>query len=282
MITLIVTMKALFIIFIFLFIFSTKCFSQEGKLDKAKKSLTEETDTNSGYTQSTSTSTNGNIISSGNIFIDIIGTLAFYLSYGILIESPPEMNTKMHDAEISEYPFRIAKSGNYLYTDSTNFKLTRFDISNNFIVENKNLYGNDLNIDFRFLKRMGIEVNYLQLFEKVGGVNDKLSIYTAMVNYHRIRTQRIDFWFGLGAMYVGNTVKKGGFLYGIGGEWFIKKPISLLVSFKGSSINQQSVNKTKILLKYHLKKYHISSGYQNFTIGVTRINAFSLGAGVSF
>ncbi|MCD6543427.1 MAG: hypothetical protein J7K34_02855 [Flavobacteriaceae bacterium] len=275
-------MKTLFVIFILLFIFSTTCFSQEGKLNKAKKSLTEETDTNIGYTQSTSSSTNGNIISSGNIFIDIIGTIAFYLSYGILIESPPEMNTKMHGAEISEYPFKIAKSGNYLYTDSTNYKLARFDISNNFIIENKNLYGNDLNIDFRFLKRMGIEVDYLQLFEKVGGITDKLSIFSAMVNYHRVRTQRVDFWFGLGAMYVGNTVKKVGFSYGIGGEWFIKKPISLMVSYKGSSINQQAVNKTKILLKYHLKNYHISSGYQHFTIGVTSINAFSLGAGVSF
>lgn len=273
-------MKALFVTIILVFIFSSTCFSQEGKLDKAKKSLTEETDTNIGYTQSTSTNTN--IISSGNIFIDIIGTVAFYLSYGILIESPPEMNTKMHGAEISEYPFKIVKSGNYLYTDSTNYKLTRFNVSNSFIIENKNLYGNDLNIDFRFLKRMGIDVDYLQLFEKVGSITDKLSIYSAMVNYHRVRTQRVDFWFGLGAMYVGNTVKKAGFSFGIGGEWFINKPISLLVSFKGSSINQQPVNKTKIQLKYHLKNYHISSGYQHFTIGVTSINAFSLGAGISF
>ena len=68
---------------------------------------------------------------------------------------------------ISEYPYKVKKSGNYLYTDSINYKLTRFDISNNFLIENKYLYGNDLAIDFRFLKRMGIEVDYLQLFEKL-------------------------------------------------------------------------------------------------------------------
>lgn len=275
-------MKALFVIYILVFNFTITCFSQEGKLDKAKKSLTEKSEENSEYTQSISTSTNSNIISSGNIFIDIIGTFAFYLTYGVLIESPPEMNTKMHDAEISVYPFKIAKSGNYLYTDSTNYKIVRFDISNNFVIENKNLYGNDLNVDFRFLKRMGIEVDYLQLFENVGDISDKLSVFSAMVNYHRVRIQRLDVWFGLGAMYVGNTVNKAGFSYGIGAEWFIKKPISLLASFKGSSINQRSVNKTKLLLKYHLKNYQISSGYQHFTIGDASINAFSLGAGASF
>ena len=264
------------------FIVSLSCFSQTKKLDKAKKSLTEESDSKAIYLESSSSETSGNIISSGNIFIDIIGTIAVYLTYGILIESPPEMKTKMHGAEISEYPYKIAKSGNFIYTDSMNYKLARFDISNNFVRENKNLYGNDLNIDFRFLKRMGIEVDYLQLFEKVDAETDKLSVFSAMVNYHRIRTQRLDIWFGIGAMYVGNTVKKVGFSYGIGGEWFIKKPISLLVSFKGTSINQRAVNKTKVLLKYHLKNYNISSGYQHFTLGVSDINAFSFGVGASF
>ncbi len=273
-------MKNLLVILIL--IFTITCFSQEGKLEKAKKSLTEETYTDTGYEQSTSSGTRENFISSGNIFIDIIGTIAFYLTYGILIESPMEMNTKMHGAEISQYPYKVENSGNYLYTDSTNYNLTRFDISNNFLIENKYLYGNDLAVDFRFLKRMGIEVDYLQLFEKVENMTDKLSVFSAMVNYHRVRTQRLDIWFGLGAMYVGNTVKKTGFSYGVGGDWFIKKPISLLVSYKGSIINQKPVNKTKVLLKLHLKNFHVSSGYQHFTLGVTDINAFSLGVGASF
>lgn len=273
-------MKDLLVIFIL--IFTITCFSQEGKLEKAKKSLTEETNSNNGYTQSTSSGTRESFISSGNIFIDVIGTIAFYLTYGIIIESPMEMNTKMHDAEISQYPYKVQKSGNYLYTDSINYKLTRFDISNNFLIENKYLYGNDLAIDFRFLKRMGIEVDYLQLFEKVENMTDKLSVFSAMINYHRVRTQRLDIWFGLGALYVGNTVKKTGFSYGVGGEWFIKNPISLLVSYKGAVLNQKPVNKTKILLKFHLKNFHIASGYQHFTFGVTSINAFSMGAGASF
>jgi len=188
----------------------------------------------------------------------------------------------MHDAEISYYPYKNKKYGNFIYTDSINYALARVDISNNFVRENKQLYGNNLSVDVRFLQRFGFEANYLQLYEKTPNGKDTFSLYTTMLNYHRIRTQKFDFWFGLGTMYVGNDVRKFGFSYGFGAEWFVAKPISVLASIKASLINKRSVNTSKFLLKYHLKNYHISTGYEKFTLGVSKINSFSIGVGASF
>jgi opacity protein-like surface antigen len=83
-------------------------------------------------------------------------------------------------------------------------------------------------------------------------------------------------------MHVGSDVNKTGFGLGIGAEWFVAKPISLKFSHKFTNINDREVNNTKFLLKYHLENYHISSGYERFKIGVSKINAFSIGVGASF
>jgi len=122
----------------------------------------------------------------------------------------------------------------------------------------------------------------LYLTEKTGVEKDDFSLYAAFLKYHRIRTQKFDAWFGLGIMHVGNDVDKSGFGIGVGAEWFIKKPISLKFSHKWTNINSQEVHKTKLLFKYHLKNYHISSGYEHFKIGVSKIDAFSIGVGASF
>ena len=276
-------MKKVLISIVLIFSISSQSFSQNGKLGKAKESLTEKTTSSSGSKTLTSKRTrNDSDTTLGGFFAGIVMRFAYFVTYGIAIESIAEKDSKMHFSEISEYPYKTASFGNFIYTDSTNYALARLDVSNNFVIKDHNLYGNNLNLDFRFFRRMGFEVDYLQLFEKVGTTSDSFSLFSAMLNYHRIRTQKLDFWFGLGTMYVGNDVHKFGFSVGVGAEWFIKKPISLVVSHKGASINHQSVNKTKVLLKYHLKKYHISSGYEYFVLGVSSIDAFSLGIGITF
>ena len=273
--------KCCFIILI-LFIVVNQGFSQSGKLQKAKQSLNTSSTTTTKSVKSSKRNSKKVSSSTSNPFARLLVSIALYSTYGILIETPLERGGRMHDAEIAQYPYKEARYGNFIYTDSINYSIGRFDISNSFVVEDKNLYGNNLNLDFRFFKRMGFEVDYLQLFEKNNGISDSFSLFSAMINYHRIRTQKLDIWFGLGVMYVGNDVKKAGFSYGFGAEWFIKKPISLLISHKSATINNRGVNKTKLVLKYHLKNYHVSTGYENFVLAVSSIDAFSVGVGVSF
>jgi opacity protein-like surface antigen len=282
-------MQRILLVLLFLFTVNIACFSQEGKLEKGKESLNKSASTSKGSIASSSTKGDSRRSRNPNdesyfsfffagIFIDLFA----YTVYGVAIESPFEFNGRMHDAEIANYPYEKTFHGNFIYTDSINYKIARLDITNSFVIENSNLYGNNFGIDFRFLKRFGLEFDYLYLREKSNTNRDQFSLYSALINYHRIRTQKLDVWFGLGMMHVGSDVNKTGFGVGIGAEWFVVKPISAKVSHKFTNINNQEVNNTKLLLKYHLKNYHISSGYEHFKIGVAKINAFSIGVGASF
>lgn len=266
---------------------SVQGFAQEGKLDKGKQSL-KTTNSSSSTSKNSSKASNSNTSNTSlfdddiNPFLKVLGYIFAYTAYGILIESPFEKEGRMHSSEISNYPYKESYYGNFIYTDSTNYNITRFDISNNFVIENSNLYGNNFGVNFRFLKRFALDLDYLYLTEKVNGGNDSFSLYSALLKYHRIRLQRFDAWFGLGIMHVASDVDKTGFGFGLGAEWFVAKPISIDFSHKWTNINQREVHKTKLLLKYHLKNYQISSGYERFKIGVSKINAFSFGVGASF
>ncbi|SDS53567.1 hypothetical protein SAMN05216503_3374 [Polaribacter sp. KT25b] len=283
-------MKRIFVLIMFLFAMNLVSFAQTGKLEEGKESLKESSaspNTTSSTTRSTTKKSgrrtrNYNDNSSfrsffAGIFIDLFA----YTAYGVAIESPFELNGRMHDAELANYPYKNSFHGNFIYTDSMNYNIARFDITNNFVIENSNLYGNNFGVDFRFLKRFGLEFDYLYLTEKINTNRDQFSMYSALINYHRIRTQKLDAWFGLGVMHVGYDVNKTGFGIGLGAEWFVAKPISFKFSHKWTNINSREVNNTKLLLKYHIKNYHISSGYEHFKIGVSKIDAFSIGVGVS-
>lgn len=268
-------------------VISFQGFGQEGKLDKGKESLkTSSSSPSSSTTKSNSKSRrsnrNNNDSFADSFFAEFFIKLFAYTAYGVAVETPFEKDGRMHYAEISSYPYQESNYGNFIYTDSTNYNITRFDITNNFVMENNNLYGNNFGVNFRFLKRFALDADYLYLVEKINGTKDSFSLYSILLKYYRVRTERFDAWFGLGMMHVGSDVDKTGFGIGLGAEWFIKKPISLDFSHKWTNINQQEVHKTKLLLKYHLKNYQISSGYENFKIGVSKIGAFSVGFGASF
>lgn len=277
--------KLLLLVFTFLVV-SFQSFSQEGKLNEGKESLkstSSSTNTTSTSKKSSRRSNNNNDDSVfGSFFSEIFIKLFAYTAYGVAIESPFENEGRMHDAEIAHYPYESSSHGNFIYTDSINYNITRFDVYNRFLIENKNLYGTNLGVDFRFLKRFSLEADYLSFIEKVNGKRDSFIMFSTLLKYHRIRTQRFDAWFGLGLTHIGSGVNETKFLMGLGGEIFIKKPISLAISHKWATVNSESVNNTKLLLKYHIKNYRIASGYEHYKIGVSKINAFSLGVEVSF
>ena len=86
----------------------------------------------------------------------------------------------------------------------------------------------------------------------------------------------------MGVRRIFNDVNETRFLIGFGGEIFIAKPISLVASHKWATVNSQSVRNTKLLLKYNINNYRIAAGYGGYKLGVSKINAFSIGVEASF
>lgn len=257
----------------------------QSKIKKAEESLKKET--NSSKTSKSKFDDSKNNTSENDLLTEVIGgffiQIFTYTAYGIAIESPFEMENKSSNAFITKYPYLNSNKGNYSYDWDEGSEIFKTTISNRYIFENSRINGNHLNLNMRFFKRVGLEIDYLQLWENNPNFGkDNLAIYKAMVKYYRVRTERFDLWWGLGASYIDGEVNELGFTYGLGAELFFAKPLSLEVNFNQTLVNSETVNQFNGLLNYHLKQYKFSGGYAHLKIGSQKFSTMSLGLGVSF
>jgi hypothetical protein len=101
------------------------------------------------------------------------------------------------------------------------------------------------NVNYRFLPFFGVVLSHQSFFEEGLNGSDCLDVTSLIVNYYRIRERSFTGWWGMGATYVGNEVNTYGFTYNVGLEVYPVKPMSFLVSYKQSFINQSHINVTK-------------------------------------
>ncbi|GAA4273406.1 hypothetical protein U6A24_19450 [Aquimarina gracilis] len=258
----------------------------QGKLEKAEESLAKKEQRNNRNSRS-GNNDNDDDFSENNFLAETFGALlveaVLYTSYYTIIEIPIETEYAASTASITKYPYFNATKGNYAYEWGEDTQVFRTTLSSRFISENSKLYGNHMNLDMRFLQRAGLEIDYLQLWEENTNFgSNSLAIYTALGKYHRVRTERFNAWWGLGAAYVDGEIDEWGFTYGLGAELFFTKPFSLETTFNQTFINEETVNKFTILLNYHVNRYKVSGGYEHLKIGSLDLSTFSVGVGVSF
>lgn len=278
-------MQKTFLIVLLFFIVSQSNYAQ-GKLEKAEKSLTSSSK-KSRYNSSRSNSRNSNNSSDDHeIFVDlflVFGEIMLYATYFSLIESPAEYEEKGSTASITKFPYFNSKKGNYAYDWGDDTTIFRTTITNRFIVENRKLYGNHFNVDLRFLKRIGAEVDYLQLWEENTNFGkNSLAFVTLLAKYHRIRTEKFNLYWALGASHIGGDIDLLGFTYGLGAELFFANPLSIETNFNQTLITTGTINKLNALLNYHTGRYKFSVGYEHLNIGNIDLSTYSAGIGVSF
>ena len=258
----------------------------QSKIKKAEESLKQKEKINKNLTFSYGDSENDND-SEGDFLTEVIGgffvQIFVYTVYAVAIESPFETNNKASKAYLNKAPYYTAKKGNYTYGWNENTPIFRSEFSGRYIFENSRLKGAHLNLDMRFLKRLGLEVDYLQLWENNPNFGtDNLAIYTALAKYYRVRTEKFDAWWGLGTSYVDGTVNQFGFSYGLGAELFFAKPLSLELNFNQTLMNNETINKFTGLLNYYETRYKFSGGYEHLKIGNQKFSTLTLGVGVFF
>ncbi|MDB2462585.1 porin family protein [Algibacter sp.] len=276
-------MKNSILFFLVAVMFNASSYSQ-GKIKDAEDSLKKTEQSINSHSNSTY-SNNSNDSDSGflsDIVRGLIAPIFAYTAYGIAFESPFETNNKSHHAFLTKHPYKNSNTGNYTYAWNEDSEIFTTTLTSRFIFETNRLYGNHLNADMRFLKRLGLEFDYLQLWEdnKNFGAN-KLAIYTVLAKYNRVRTEHFNAYWGLGAAYVDGEVDALGFTYGLGAEYFFVKPFSLEGNFNKVLVNDNSINKFNALLNYHRKQYKFIGGYERLKIGSIKFSNLSLGVGIS-
>jgi hypothetical protein len=259
---------------------STSCYAQN-KIDKSKKELTEKEAIKSN--QSTSSSSRSSIdVDEAGPLVEILGYVFLgFFKYGMIGDY--ENENHLYNT-LSSYPYCNQTIGNYkeVTADSLHQKFFRLDIKDHFLYSDKNLYGNHMTVKLRAAQYLHLQTDFFQVYEfqKIEKTSDCLALYYFNLGYDRIRAERFNFGWTLGASYVGGEIKKAGFSYGLHAEYFMNQKVSFGIDSKWSKISSQPVNSLGIDGKFHKKNYFIAIGYQYLKIATPTYNFVSLGGGI--
>jgi hypothetical protein len=267
--------------YLFVFSFLLCCSSYgQSKIDKSKNDL-------NGRNQSSRQNSNdrgrpSNSQNSGTYFNNEDGGFWVYVIPKIVFFSfIGNHRYEQHlQNKVTDYPYYNGESGNYENSDfSKNFRL---DIEDNLLFSSNTLYGNHLKVKIRPFQYFYLQSDMHQLFEKnkLENTTDRLSVYFFNAGYDRIRMRKFNFGWTMGASYIGNEVKKGGFSFGLNTELFLSHSLSVSAAAKWSSINGYSVNLYDIQTRYHKERFFGSLGFEHMQIGTPNYNFVSLGGGI--
>ena len=263
---------------------STYSFSQ--KIDKSKNELKSGNSSSSSSSSNASTTNSSRSSSESNDF-GLVGLLAEGFLYVTFYSTIGDYNSENHlYNSLSKYPYFDGKSGNFLNdgdTDAYTNKM-RFDVENHFLYSSNSTFGNHLKAKIRPFQYFYAQADYRELFEK-NIFTDKLSnlsLFQFNIGYDRIRFEKFNFGWTLGATYVGNDVQKAGFSYGLNADVFAIKNISFNSAMLWSKINGSPVNSFEIRGKYHKKNYFFSLGYEHLKVATPTYNYITLGTGIYF
>jgi len=190
-------------------------------------------------------------------------------------------------SRLTPYPFYDAKSGNFENADTLDGiekKKNRFriDVEESYLFNSKELFGNYLEVKIRPFQYLYFQADYHQLEERRNFNSSSLSLFYFNFGYDRIRMNKFNFGWTLGATYVANEVKKAGMSFGLNAEVFPIKQCSFSGSAKWGAINNKSVNEFEVKGRYHIKRCFLSLGYDYVKIGSPSYKFTKFGGGIYF
>ncbi|WP_298422083.1 hypothetical protein [uncultured Kordia sp.] len=241
----------------------------QGKLNKAKEELSSGSSSSSSSSSDSSNSSNSWDDDENNHFEQILNDIIDQIVFGILFGD-------MEQKYFYDYPYANGSHGEYaLPEENASLKSMKLMLSNTFFASGKEFYGNDVKLNFRFMRLLGVEVNHLHFFEKIP--KSELGINSLMLNYYRVREKMVTAFWGVGVSHVIHGVDKIGFTYQVGIDVYLKKPFSLSTLWKQSFINNSSVNEFKLHARYHLNRFSVHGGFNRYKLGSVEINSMGIG-----
>lgn len=220
--------------------------SAQSKIERSKKELTEKSC--SHYSNGIQLSKKDSYYSTDshsfadNIFADIMLNIFYYAASVIVVGD--YTNEKHLRNNLTDYPYHNGVQGDYSGKNEVVKNNFRLDLDNSFLYSSGNSYGNHFKVKIRPSKYFYVLTDFRHLFENdpIHKLNYKSFISDLAICYDRIRMDKFNFEWRLGAIYVGNEVSKFSFAYGLNASYFMKTKISLSGTAKCSVINPRAVN----------------------------------------
>lgn len=271
------------ILLLILFIFSSTIYAQ--KIDKSKdelKSGKQEEKPKEPQSQ--------NSYSKAKESNDDFGAAATFVEiayYATLFGAIGDYENEDHlSSKLAPYPYFDNKSGNFIkYDDWDESKdRMRFDLENHVLYGNNASFGNHFKGKFRPFQYFYLQTDYRELIErdKFSKTTSNLSLFQFNLGYDRLRFEKFNLGWTLGATYIASGINKAGFSYGLHTDIFPFKKVSFNSAMIWSKINGLPVNSFEFRGKYHQKNHFFSMGYENLRIASPSYNYVTFGAGFYF
>jgi hypothetical protein len=258
------------------------------KIDKSKRALTESEGVKSSNSTSSSSSSSDDDTSFGESLAgEVIFVLFQYTLGAAWLGAVGSYENEDHlSNDLTRYPYHDPGSGNYYNPEfeEESVYVFRVDVKDKFLYSSNDLLGNHLEAKIRPFQYFYLKADYYQIYEfqKLAGTSDNLSLFYFNFAYDRLRFNRFNLGWTLGASYVGSGVNKAGFSYGLNAEYFLKKNISFLAGAKWSHINAQPVHAYEFESRWHRRNFYVTAGFEHLKIASPNYNFITLGAGIYF
>jgi len=221
---------------------------------------------------------------------DNFGIGAFFVELGFYIGLYSAVGDYRNEDHLyyplTPYPYFDGKTGNYEKIDDESVlkKQLRFDLENHFLYGNNASFGNHLKGKFRPFQYFYLQTDYRELIERdqFAKTTSNLSLFQFNLGYDRLRFEKFNLGWTLGATYIANDINKAGFSYGLNTDFFPFKHVSFNSAMLWSKINGLPVNSFEFRGKYHKKNHFFSMGYENLRIASPSYNYATFGAGIYF
>jgi hypothetical protein len=281
--------KALCLIFLWMMLCNSNILFAQGKIEKSKSEISKNS-TTSSTTTTTSTQANQSqnrsnyTTYSDNLFVNLFVGLSWGIVKYVAIGDYYKENHLYH--ELSIHPYYDANEGNYSNKDTSLVyrRQLRFDVSNHFLYESSQLYGNHFELKVRPFEYFYFQTDYIYLREKVAQANisDDLSLIYLQFAYDRFRYEKFNLGWSIGASYLASGVNQMGFAVGFQASYFADNNISFHSRYQMSWINQKPVHFFQIQGRKHFGPYFISTGYEQLKIATPIYHMIQLGGGIYF
>ena len=270
-------MKVTIRIFLVTFLLNSSFVSfAQGKLDKSKEDLNKGS-SNNRSSRSSDSSFSSDDDDDDNFFVSLLSQIAAFTLYYSFIGGYGEEDHLQNT--LTRYPYSDYDTGNYL--EDMSGRSARLDIDNKFLAGLENIYGNHLKAKLRPSKYIYFQTDYIQLVEDKSTSDNRsyLSLFNFDLCYDRLRFERFNLGWTIGANYVGNNVNKIGFSAGVNADIFLGSKVSLYSSMRWGEINAAPVNEFEAHLKYHINRFSVSGGFEHMKIGIPTYNFATVGIG---
>jgi len=216
-----------------------------------------------------------NDIESVFAFLDFSGAVIHGLG-NLLFVSEPEINSGYWDIGYTDFPYNRLDTGLFNSNSPKKFSIAS-EIS--YFQESQNLTGINLKTRLSPFPVFSFEIQYTDLTEKLNTRNDHLRLFNLFLNYNRFKHEQFSFWWGLGVKGLRGDDTYAGLALNLGSEIYPINPVSVYLNYSIGSINETGVTDFSAKLNYHIDRFKVSLGYQNFSAGTVSISGLTLGFG---